>query len=183
MQSKKAILVFTSFWDADYIIGNESVLFRHHSLVYQLNLDKVSPNFESQSIALSSPPLNKFKNLKSMDRIDVLCPTYNILGDYKADKDWDLYTKRYMELLNKRKAKTKEWIDSLEPNKIYLLCCWENTSGDSHCHRKLIYDAIMSSERAMAKVFPIYRDGQSAKEIPHKKVIELNDFDTEVVPF
>jgi len=171
---RKAILVFTNFWDADFLIGNKHLLFQHlgHH-VYRLDLN----NFETKTIALSSPPLNKFKNFTSMERIDCLCPTYDILSDYKRDKNWDIYTERYMGILKARREKLKEWINSLETDKIYLLCCWENTSGKAHCHRKLVYDAIELSKNARSKVFPIYRNGEGAKEIVSDDLVKFKSFD------
>ena len=161
---KKAILVFTTFWDADFLIRDKQISFQYKGTTHKLDLNADDNNFETQTVALSTPPVYKFKNIKTMDRIDCLCPTYKILSDYKSNEDWETFTKEYMSLLKTRKEALKEWINSLEP-KIYLLCCWENTSKDANCHRKLIYDALSLSKAARKKSFPVYRDGNGDKEI------------------
>jgi len=162
MKSKKALVVLTSFWDAEILIRNKYFVFKHEDNGYRGLIDK--DTYSLFSIALSNPPFTKFKHIKDMERLWFWCPTYNMLRDYQEDKDWDKYTVRYKELIRSRKEDIKEWIDSLVPNHIYILCCWENTSKNSHCHRQLIYDALLSSKTAKEKIFPVYRDGSNKRE-------------------
>ena len=145
----KSIVVLTTFWNANAIIENGILPDEGIEL----------KDFTVSSIAISHPPLAKLPHLKGFNRIDCLCPTYDMLSQYKSDKNWDNYTKDYHKLLMSRKAELKEWIDSLEPNHVYILCCWENTHAGSNCHRALLYEWLKSSKVAMAKTLPIYRHG------------------------
>jgi len=161
----KSIIILTSFFDANYLIGNGYMLHDspNNDSVYKMNFINESSNGQSNyivnSIALSIPPMEKLKNIRSIERVDCLCPTYNMLNEYRKDKDWSKYTERYMRILGERKSRLKSWIDSLIPNKIYFLCCWENTSCGSKCHREIYYDILKKSKKAREKIFPIYRDG------------------------
>jgi len=140
----KPVVIFTTFWNANKIIGNIE--------------DK--SNVSVHSIALSHPNLSKLPNLEEpMDEIDCFCPTKNLLYKYKDDKDWDTYTEGYENILKNRKDKIRRWVDTLEPNRIYILCCWENTSQESICHRKLLYDAFNSSSYTRDKITTVYKNG------------------------
>ena len=168
---KKAIVLFTSFWDADSIIGDQYFIVRSNDKkkYSKINLfvdkDGNPENFIVRSIALSHPNLSKLSQLMvlekgaNMTRLDFMCPTYNILKRYKNDKDWDLYQKDFIGLVKQRKDRAKEWIDSLLPDHLYILCCWENTVTGANCHRKILYNLFNKSPSAMKKMVCLYRDG------------------------
>ena len=171
MKVEKSIVILTSFFDANYLISNGHMFYKPNSnkdLVYKikfLNDKNNNPvNYTVDSMALVSPPIEKLQNINNMRRIDCLCPTYDMLHDYKSDHDWTTYTKRYVKLLKERKPRIKEWMTSLSPNHIYILCCWENTSRGSNCHRKIYYDALYQSDKAREVILPIYRSGSCSNE-------------------
>lgn len=180
MDPNKSIVILTSFFDANYLISNGYMLYKSsvEELVYKLNFlqdeSKNPLNYTVNSIALASPPLASLTNIRSMDRIDCLCPTYTMLNDYKKDNNWERYTERYLKLLKDRKSRMKDWISSLKPNHVYFLCCWENTSRGSNCHRKLYYDLLKKSKKANETVFPIYRSGSCSIK-PDEVVIDINE--------
>ena len=154
--------VFTNFWDADTVIGNQFFLLNDskRQKAYRINLRSTDPkNYSVHSIALSHPDFSKKPNLKNMDRIDCFCPTYDMLKRYKADNDWEAYTKGFIELIKKRKNDMKDWMESLATEHIYFLCCWENTTNGAHCHRDILYKAISESKTMTEKIIPIYRSG------------------------
>ena len=170
MKTKKAIVILTNFFDADYLVSNGFMFYKPNSrkdIVYKINFlrdENDNPlNYTINSIALANPPKDKIPHIDHMERIDCLCPTYNMLNDYKSDKDWISYTKRYMKLLKERKPRIKDWLSSLVPNHVYFLCCWENTARGSHCHRKLYYEVLRKSKIANKSMLPIYRNGSCSK--------------------
>lgn len=136
------ILIFTTFWDADYFLKNN-----------EYSLCKV------YSIALQHPNLPFIsKKFNPLPTLDFFCPTWEMLSKYKTDKNWDDYTKKYRALLMQRKKEIKEWFNSLK-NGSYMLCCWENTSRGANCHRKLLYDVFVHSKSTKDKAVYIYRHG------------------------
>ena len=169
MKLKKSIVILTSFWDANALLDFKYLFFEfgNSGEVAKLNFlsdDKGKPlNYSVNSVALKHPDFtsNKLFNLKKAfsGRLDFFCPTYDLLFRYKEDKNWDSYTKDYKDLLRGRKEPIREWLNNLDTEHIYILCCWENTVGKSHCHRELMYDAFKKSKLAKSKVFPIYRHG------------------------
>ncbi|TRZ82305.1 hypothetical protein D4R86_01795 [bacterium] len=165
----KPIVIFTNFWDAQKMIDNKFILLGRDTKVYKLNFFKDKTNFSVHSIALSHPPLVKLSALKvspkfnAMDRIDCFCPTYTLLHKYKEDMDWEHYVDAYKKILRERKDRVKYWVDSLQHNHIYILCCWENTSLKSKCHRQLVYQAFNSSAYTKDKMITIYRHGNELK--------------------
>lgn len=190
-KAKKSIVVFTTFWDADYLIEKKYLIFKEKDSIYQANFfidENNESSYTVNSIALSHPDFSKFKAISSMERLDFWCPTYNMLHDYHNDKDWGKYTERYKKLMRERKDRVVDWIESLKPNHIYVLCCWENTSKEASCHRKLIYDALKVSSRANKKIFSIYRDGSNKLDAETRltKLETVNDqdnvFQTSFIP-
>ena len=164
--NKKPIVIFTTFWDADYLIKNRFLLWKRNENIFKINLlfneDKTPKNFFVHSIALSQPKNQLDYN--NITRIDCFCPTYNLLSDYKDTKDWDSYTERYVNLMIKRKDRIKAWADNLEEERVYLLCCWENTKLGSHCHRKIVYEYFCKSKFMTDRMHLIYRDGDKTTE-------------------
>ena len=167
MKSKKSIVILTTFFDADNMIENGCFFYQSENkkdVVYKINLlnDKNGnpENYVVNSISLVDPMLKSLINVKELNRIDCFCPTYNIEKKYKEDHDWETYRKKYSELLKKRKTEIKSWSDSLEPDKVYLICCWENTKKISRCHREIIYSALKNSKSIKDRVLVIYRDGE-----------------------
>ena len=154
------IVVFTNFFDACYLIKNKSTKIIIDNKSFHLQL---VDNPEIFSIALLSPPKDKLKsiyeNYSDLPRLDFFCPTYRLLSQYKSDKDWQSYEKEFIKIISSNKQKIVEWIDGLENNKIYLLMCWENTSGDSKCHRQILYNKISNSKTLKDKAVWIYRHG------------------------
>lgn len=69
-----------------------------------------------------------------------LAPTQNILDDFKKERgDWDLYAKRFLDLMSARRIEDKI------PQKIIdggcLLC---SEDKPHHCHRRLIAEYLAS---------------------------------------
>lgn len=149
-------VIFTNFWDI------EALLKQPKCPVERLSV---------YSIALGCPLMDKFPNVskhfKTFERLDCFCPTYKLLDDYKAKRcGWGEYVSVFKNLLIERKSVILRWIDSLEENRIYVLCCWENTSSkDVHCHRQLIYGAFKNSARTKDKAIYIYRNGDETKDL------------------
>ncbi len=158
----KPVIIFTTFWDAEYIISNKFCIAQQENAAKMVHLNNPL-NYMVNSIALMSPDIERFPLIKeqfgSFRTLDFFCPTYDILRKYKDDKDWAYYTEKYKELLVRRKDDIKEWISGLENNKAYILCCWENTSKHANCHRQIIYKAISGSKTLKDKVICLYRDG------------------------
>ena len=163
----KPIVIFTNFWDAEKIINQGYITSYSDKSFYKINLYNEPKNFVVHSIALSHPPLTRLPTIKSMEgnfkRLDMFCPTYNLLIDYKTNGNWENYVKIYRSILKTRKNEITEWIDNLKPNFVYILCCWENTSKGAHCHRELIYDALIQSANLKNKALYVKRTG--GKEI------------------
>lgn len=179
MNTSKAVIVLTNFWDANILIDYGFLLYRveGEDKVYKINIRQglqEKCNFTVNSIALSNPPLGKLPHLEGITRLDFFCPTYDILHRYKEDNDWIKYTKDYYKILKDRKKDLKDWVDNLEPNRVYFLCCWENTVGGAHCHRDLIYKKLLSSEAAMEKTFPIYRHGEKIYKKERNGAVQIS---------
>lgn len=178
----KPVIVFTTFWDANAIINNDYFIFVERDKLYRCRLfdrkDKPA-NYQVCSIALSHPDYKALPQIKKlfgeMPRIDGFCPTYNMLQKYKGDKDWDYYTREYRKLLRLRKDFVKEWMDTLKPDTLYFLCCWENTVGESKCHRQLLYDALRKSPSMNDKAFFVYRHGDKEEAIQKWNVFSMSD--------
>ena len=154
------IVIFTNFFDACYLIKNKSTNITIKDKVYNLHLLE---NPEVYSISISHPPKDKLKiiydHYSDLQRLDFFCPTYKLLCQYKENKDWQAYEKEFIKIISSNKNQIIEWIDSLENDKIYLLMCWENTSGGSNCHRQILYDKISNSKKLKDKAIWIYRHG------------------------
>lgn len=136
----KPVVIFTNFWDANKVVG------------------LLPPNnkYKVYSIALSDPDLDRLPKLKySMTRLDFFCPTWDILKKYKQDGHWEDYTKSFMELMHTRNLEVNTWLKTLLSDHRYFLCCWENTSKGSNCHRKLLYDVL----KKLNQFKVIYRHG------------------------
>jgi tRNA A37 threonylcarbamoyladenosine biosynthesis protein TsaE len=168
--SDKSLILFTNFWDANAIVGDGFFLFSEEDKIYRANLD----SFSVHSISLSSPDITGLRNIQKigMPRIDAFCPTYDMLKRYKNDNNWNAYKKDFYNLMKQRKSRLVEWLSSLKSNHIYILCCWENTSGGANCHRTILYTMIKDSKIAQNKVMSLYRHGnESGKKKEDKMLI------------
>lgn len=166
---EKSIVIFTNFWDANTVIDRNSLIVQNsnNEKIYRINFFKdnnVPNNFSVHSIALSHPNLSKQKNMKNMNRLDFFCPTYDMLDRYKKDKNWNSYHKDFIALIKKRKSVIREWAESLIPERVYFLCCWENTIKGAHCHREILHKAFTDSKIISKKIFSIYRHGDECKK-------------------
>jgi hypothetical protein len=163
----KPIILFTNFWDANKLIDRKYFIFSKDDKAYKVNLIDAPLNYNVLSIALTHPPIKSLPNINSrfnLDRLDFFCPTYNILMDYKNGGEWDDYVKAYKILLKKRKSQIVQWIKSLTPDKVYILCCWENTSKGANCHRDILYNVFTASESMRNRAIYISRDGTWDKD-------------------
>lgn len=158
MDKNKPIVIFTTFWEAVAIRENGCILTDE----YIVTFNKSDCNI--LSVALAQPPKMKFPNL------DFLNPSWGILKSYKENKDWDSYKKSYRAIMIKNKKEIADWVDSLDPEKVYLLCCWENTCKGANCHRKIVYDALICSSRTKEKVNCIYRHGDVSQTQKEKDI-------------
>ena len=157
--SSTPMIVFTSFWDANYLLKQESI----GDFPLQYGGSPETNNHSVFSIALSQPKINlpilheRFGHV--LPRLNFLCPTFEILKEYKETKAWEPYVKEYRRLIVERKEEIIKWVDGLKPNHIYMLCCWEKTSPTVHCHRQLLYQALIDSNKMKNKAVYIYRNG------------------------
>lgn len=164
--ANKPIVIFTNFWDADVAVRDGNMIVEKDGEHYKINLLKNSAgkpeNFEVVSIALQHPPISSLKNLvKSfsyLHTLDFMCPTYDILMAHKKGGAWEKYEEDFKALMRSRKEAIREWLSELE-SKVYILCCWENTSGKSKCHRQIIYNAMINSKHVCEKAMLFYRHG------------------------
>jgi hypothetical protein len=151
------IILLTSFWDADKIIGDKQFTFKKDSI---FRLMEYPMNYDVFSIALAHPSLEKLKHIQTklnFGRLDFFCPTYRILMDYKNGGNWDDYVKEYRVLLRKNKKEIMNWMDSLSNNRLYILCCWENISKGANCHRKILHDVFVASKSVCDRAVYILR--------------------------
>jgi len=168
--SEKSVVIFTNFWDANYIIDGRVILIpQPNNKVYKINLlsdkNNTPKNYSVFSIALRHPVIDKkLKNLEGIERLDFFCPTYDLLKKYKTDNDWSYYQKRYLEIVQERKRKIQTWFRSLKEDHVYFLCCWENTKRGIHCHRELLYKMFLDSKKACEEIIPVYRHGGNIKK-------------------
>ena len=164
----KPICIYTTFWDANNILDDRYVLFASSDGKNTCKINFLSDtngkpqNFSIHSVALSHPSLDKIPLIKDIGitRLDFFCPTYNMLKRYKDDKNWEKYTGEFLKLVKGRKTEIKEWMNSLDNEHVYLLCCWEDTSKNAHCHRRLLYDSFHASKYAKKRMVSVYRDGK-----------------------
>jgi len=159
---KKPIILFTNFWDANKLIDIGFFTFANKDNIYNVKLIDDPINYNALSIALTHPPIKSLPNIKlrfNLDRLDFFCPTYDILMDYKNGGDWIEYISEYKLLLKKRKVQIVQWIKSLMPDNVYILCCWENTSKGANCHRNILYEAFISSSTMKDAAIYILRNG------------------------
>jgi len=160
MDLNKPTIIFTNFWDAKCIVENGGFLIDGRVVRFSKEEAKI------ESVALAQPKGFNHPNLKFFN------PSWDILKAYKANRDWDDYTKSYRRILVENKAEIVEWIDSLPP-KVYFLCCWENTSKGANCHRRIIFDSLRSSKRTKDSANYIYRHGDKQQYNAEKQVVGL----------
>ena len=72
-----------------------------------------------------------------------LAPDKSIFKKYMQDKDWDIYQKRFNELMKKRNGK-EILSDLLKDRKTTCLLCSEDTADK--CHRRLVAELLKSVE-------------------------------------
>jgi len=68
-----------------------------------------------------------------------LAPTKEILSDYRQDKNWDKYERRYLQLLKERNIATNPKLSILKENKCCFLC--SEATADK-CHRRLLAEYL-----------------------------------------
>ena len=124
------IIIFANYWVAKAIIDKNK-------------------NGKMYSISLSNP-----KGFENIEKVKCFCPTWDILKEYKENKDWTRYTSSFIEKIKKDKNDIKKWIINLVSGEYYL-CCWENTKNGANCHRKILFDLL--SESATMKKKAIYK--------------------------
>ena len=175
----KSLVILTNFWDANFVIDCGFTLFPcDKEKYYKINFDKKNKNYSVYSIALRHPEIDKkLSCLGGITTLDFFCPTYDMLKRYKEDGNWEFYTKDYLNLMRNRKEEVKEWIRSLTPNHVYLLCCWENTAFKAKCHRQLLFDAFNHSKLAQEKMILFYSHGEKKM----RQAIEEGDPNTRTV--
>lgn len=157
----KPAIIFTNFWDADKITSSGFCLAGDEDTFLVRFIDGAESNFEFFSVALQNPPMDKFKMIPGhgIKSIDMMAPTFDMLMQYKKNKDWDAFAQKYNKLIVERKKDIRLWLNKLVPGRIYLLCCWENTCKSANCHRSLLYKAFMQSQHVRENFLVFYRDG------------------------
>lgn len=142
----KPIVTFTSFWDANILVQDQS------------------QNYQVYSIALGIPDSTKIPFIKNILKLNHFCPTYDLLMSYKKDGDWDKYKVIYRKILISRKDDIDKWLKGLEQDKTYILCCWEDTSKKCNCHRKILYDALKATKIWKDYAIWVYRNGNESSK-------------------
>jgi hypothetical protein len=154
----KPFVVFTNFWDVDELISKNILILQVNDNNYCIDFSDTN-KYEINSIALSHPPIKCFKSINKISRLDFFCPSYDMLMNYKEDNDFEKYTKNYLDLIKTRKNEIKKWLNALNKDKIYFMCCWENTSFGKDCHRKILFDLFSHYNSVKDKAIYIYRNG------------------------
>ena len=139
----KPTLAFSNFWQANYFVEN-GILQDVHAIY---------------SIALKIPQERTILSINGIKCLEFFCPNWEILNKYHKDKDWEAYTESFIALMKTRNTEAKAWLDSLQKDVVYMLCCWENTSKGAHCHRQLIYDAFKKNKKYSNELNLIYPHG------------------------
>lgn len=170
----KPTVVFTNFWDANIIAKEGYFTYCFHESSEEKKFYAVwLRNYQINSISLSMPDSSKLPFLKDKKifRLNHFCPTYNLLMSYKSDGNWDKYRTEYRKILVSKKEDISSWVDSLEDDKVYILCCWEDTSKKCNCHRKLLYDVLKATSIWKDKAIWVYRHGNGKyfKMFPNPK--------------
>lgn len=81
------------------------------------------------------------KPMRGYPLLDFLAPTWEMVKRYKyADHDREVYIEAYRNLMVRRWAKVKMWLDSLDPNEDITILCY--CREGAFCHRKLIASMI-----------------------------------------
>lgn len=160
----KPFVIFTNFFDANEIVKNKCLTIIPDK-EKQAEVEFIwLKNYQINSIAISMPDSSKISVIApEIKRIDCFCPTYNMLKEYKEKSDWEKYKKDYRQILVKRKDTIDQWLNRMEDDKIYLLCCWENTSKGSNCHRKILFDALKGTSIWKDRARWMYRHGNEIK--------------------
>jgi hypothetical protein len=157
----KPVILFTNFWDANKLLTRKHFMFWNDGKLFKVQLNP--KRYRVYSIALSHPPLAKLPNISKepfdLERLDLFCPTYDMLKDRKNGGSWSEYVDKFHGLIKKRREDIVSWVKSLMPNQVYILCCWENTSGKANCHRQLLYEAMSKSKTLKNRAVYTYRDG------------------------
>ena len=157
----KPVILFTNFWDANKLLNRRYFLFRDEDKLYKVQFN--AGKYKIYSIALSQPPIDRMPNIKTefsnLERLNFFCPTYDMLKNYKEGGSWKDYILKFRGLMKQRREEIVDWIKSLIPGRLYILCCWENTSKGAHCHRQLIYRAMLKSKTLSKKAIYTYRNG------------------------
>lgn len=186
MKNDKAIVILDNFWDANFVIDcGFMILPCDKEKCYKVNFDKKNKNYFIYSIALRHPEIDKkLSHLRDITTLDFFCPTYDMLKRYKNDGNWEEYTKDYYNLMRNRKKEVVDWVESLKPNHIYLLCCWENTSLKAKCHRQLLFHAFNHSKLFNEKTISFYCHGErkirSSNNDPYLETININQPTTNI---
>jgi hypothetical protein len=185
----KPVILFTNFWDANKLLDRKHFLLLNDDKLFKVQL---SPNrYRVYSIALSHPSLSRLPNIQrefpNLERLNFFCPTYDMLKSHKEGGEWEEYVKDFHKLIKKRKEEIVTWVKSLIPNRAYILCCWENTSGKAHCHRELLYEAFSKSKSLKNRAVYIYRDGSWDDAYSNHKLYSyidsiMNDHNSVPVP-
>lgn len=68
-----------------------------------------------------------------------LAPTKEILGDYRADKDWQRYVARFEQLLDERDVPAALDRAMFEQSRCCLLC---SEPTPEQCHRRLVAERL-----------------------------------------
>lgn len=68
-----------------------------------------------------------------------LAPTKEIRNRYNKEKNWDVYVKEYIELLERRKVLDKLDKSFFEGRKTCFLC---SEASAEHCHRRLLAEYL-----------------------------------------
>ena len=142
----KPCLVFSTLWFAEKCLKDRQFCVAVDDEKY-LHIDLHDEDYELYSIALYPPKdiqLCHEAGLKTPPTEFV--PTSAMLHSYKQTRDWDAYLKQFIARLKGGKESVKRFVESLQEDTVYFMCCWENTSKGAKCHRRIVYDALKHSQ-------------------------------------
>lgn len=116
---------------------------------YLSNVKNIPAN-TSKAIIMRFIPKG-FSNNPEYIHILPLSPEANILKKYKADDDFDSFTKSYLKQIEED-LDAREWLDkiarALKFNNVAIICC----EKDGNCHRHIIGDLFRKEDIEVKEV-------------------------------
>jgi uncharacterized protein (DUF488 family) len=115
-------------------------LLRDHGVERVVDI-RLNPGGQLSGFAKGSDLAWFLQRLNGCDYVHLpeLAPTTEILGDYRKDRDWSRYTRRFDALMDERNIPTALDRASFETSASCLLC---SEVTPEHCHRRLVAERL-----------------------------------------